>query len=100
MFLWVTAAAALAAAVGVWAVIRRERRLLRALARERVARTADRLMAARVYQDLDVFRARVGELVAGREVLREADRVLDLALAGTGATGMDPNSKSTEGEAS
>jgi hypothetical protein len=58
-------------------------------------------MAARVYEDLEVFRVRVDALVAGREVLREADRVLDLALAGRTGAGIDPNSNSnsTEGGA-
>jgi hypothetical protein len=56
-------------------------------------------MAARVYEDLEVFRVRVDGLVARREVLAEADRVLDLALAGRTGAGMDPNSSSTEGGA-
>jgi hypothetical protein len=56
-------------------------------------------MAARVYEDLEAFRVRVDGLVARREVLAEADRVLDLALAGRTGAGMDPNSSSTEGGA-
>jgi hypothetical protein len=91
-----TAAAASAAAVGVYAVIRRERRLYRALQREHAAQ---RLTAGCLHRDMAAFQARIEAVLAQQAVVREAEQVLDLALAGTGTTGMDPNSKSTEGGA-
>ena len=96
VLVWGTAAAALAAAVGVWAVICRERRLYRALQREHAAA---RLTAGCLHRDLVAFHARIGAVLVQQAVVREAEQVLDLALAGTSATGMDPNSNSTEGGA-
>lgn len=91
-----TAAAALAAAVAVSVVVVRRR--CRRLRREAVA---ERLMAVRMCEDnaalsreVERFRRRMDVVLAQREVLREADQVLESALAGTW---IDPNS--TEGEA-
>ena len=83
------AAAALAAAVAVCAVVRRERRLHAQLARERAAA---RLTAGCLHRDLEAFQARIGAVLAQQAVLAEADQVLTAALAGT--TQIDP---STEG---
>jgi hypothetical protein len=87
-----TAAAALAAAVGVYAVIRRERRLYRALQREHAAA---RLTAGCLHRDMAAFQARIGAVLAQQAVVREAEQVLDLALAGRTEAGIDPNG--TEG---
>ncbi|MFF1298107.1 MULTISPECIES: hypothetical protein [unclassified Streptomyces] len=78
-------------------------RQLHQLARER---TSAELVAGRMCQDLEVFQRRIDELLAGRAVLVEADRVLTEALVvhhAAGAGGdlsdvydpFDPNS--TEG---
>lgn len=77
----VTAAAVLAAAVLVYAAVRRDRRLHRQLAQERVAATSSRLMAGCVYRDLNAFRRRIDLAAAQRAVVDAADRVLDEALA-------------------
>jgi hypothetical protein len=80
----VTAAVALAAAVFVWGVCR-YRRVCRLLVRERaVFRVTD---ACRE-RDLEAFRARVDRAMvadrARRDVVAEAERVLDGALAAHG----------------
>lgn len=72
------AAAALAAAVAVCAVIRRERRLHAALTRERAA---SRLTAGCLHRDLEAFQARIDALVAQQAVLAEAGQILDAELA-------------------
>lgn len=77
----VTAAAALAAAVLVYAVVRRDRRLHKQLARERAASTAARLMAGCTYRDLEAFRYRMDLAMAQRAVIAEADQTLTEALA-------------------
>lgn len=60
------------------AALFRLHRLRRALIAERAsARLAGRMQA----RDLDAFRSRVAELLQDREVLAEADRILDTALA-------------------
>lgn len=60
------------------AALFRLHRLRRALIAERAsARLAGRMQA----KDLDAFRSRVAELLQDREVLAEADRILDTALA-------------------
>lgn len=105
MLCTITAAVALASAVAVCAVVRRHRRLVRRLDELARERTADRLAAGRMCQDLEVFQRRIDRLVAGRAVLVEADRVLTEALvvhhaAGPGASFgdvYDPNSTETEG---
>jgi hypothetical protein len=100
------AAAALAAAVAVCAAVRRQRRLVRQLRELARERTSAELVAGRMCQDLEVFQRRIDELVAGRAVLVEADRVLTEALVVHHAAGpggsfgdvydpYDPNS--TEG---
>lgn len=78
-----TAAAALAVAVVVSAAgVRRHRRLQRVLARERAAH---RLTDGCLHRDLEAFQARIGPVLArqraARQVLGEADLVLDEALA-------------------
>ena len=97
----ITAAVALAAAVAVCVVVRRHRRLVRRLDELARERTADRLAAGRMCQDLEAFQRRIDRLVAGRTVLAEADRVLTAALVSHGAGGpagvYDPNSTETEG---
>lgn len=77
----VSAAAVLAAAVLVYAAVRRDRRMHRELARERAAATSSRLMAGCVVRDLDAFRSRMDLALAQRAVVAEADRALDEALA-------------------
>lgn len=70
--------AALVALVVAGAAVYRLRLLRRALLAERAAaRIAGRMQA----QDLEAFRARVSALLQEREVLAEAERVLDSALA-------------------
>ncbi len=69
--------------------------MLRALRREHAAA---RLTAGCLHRDLVAFHARIGAVLVQQAVVREAEQVLDLALAGTSTTGMDPNG--TEGEAS
>lgn len=70
--------AALAAVVVAGAALYRLHRLRRALIAERAsARIAGRMQA----RDLEAFRLRLEAAVGAREVLREADMVLDTALA-------------------
>jgi hypothetical protein len=97
------AAAALAAAVSVYAVVCWRRRLLHQVARERAAA---RLTAGQMSRDLEAFQRRIDALMAGRAVLAEADRVLSEALVvhhagGPGADISDVydqfDPKSTEG---
>lgn len=71
------AAAALAAAVAVYAVVRRERRLYAQLARERAS---SRLTAGCLHRDMEAFQRRIGAVLAQRAVLAEADQVLTDAL--------------------
>jgi hypothetical protein len=85
----VSAAAVFTAAVVVYAVCR-ERRLHQELARARSAAASERLMAGCVVRDLVAFRARIDLAAAEREVVAEAGRVLDGALA-VHATQIDPN---------
>ena len=80
------AAAALAAAVAVYAVVRRERRLHAQLARERAS---SRLTAGCLHRDLEAFQHRIGAVLAQRAVLAEADQALDEALV-QHTTGFDP----------
>jgi hypothetical protein len=82
------AAAALAAAVAVCAVVRRERRLHAQLARERAS---SRLTAGCLHRDMEAFQHRIGAVLAQRAVLAEADQVLTAALAHT--TRVDPHEK-------
>jgi len=83
----VTAAAVLAtAAVAVYVLVRRDRRLHAALARERAS---SRLTAGCLHRDLEAFQHRIGVLVAQRAVLAEADQVLTDALV-QHTTGSDP----------
>jgi len=72
------AAAALAAAVAVYAAVRRERVLRHQLARERAAA---RLTAGAMGRDLLAFRSRIEAAGLQRAVMQEADRVLSEALA-------------------
>jgi hypothetical protein len=74
----VSAAAVLAAAVAVYAVVRRDRRLRRQLARERVEH---RLTDACLLRDLEEFRGRLERAVAQQAVADAAGLVLDAALA-------------------
>jgi hypothetical protein len=67
----VTAAAALAAAVAVYAVVRRDRRLHRQLRRERAA---SRLTEGCLHRDLAAFRLRLDAAVAQHAVADEAAR--------------------------
>ena len=60
------------------AALFRLHRLRRALIAERASRRLTSRMQAK---DLDAFRSRVAELLQDREVLAEADRILDTALA-------------------
>ena len=70
--------AVLAALAVAGAALFRLHRLRRALIAERAsARLAGGMQA----RDLDAFRSRVAELLQDREVLAEADRILDTALA-------------------
>ncbi|GAA3807963.1 hypothetical protein GCM10022206_52990 [Streptomyces chiangmaiensis] len=73
----VSAAAALAAAVAVWAVVRRDRRLRRQLARERVEH---RLTDGCLIRDLDAFRRRLDGLVAPRAPADDVVLARDEAL--------------------
>jgi hypothetical protein len=73
-----TAAAVLTAAVAVYALARRDRRLRRQLARERASY---RLMSGCLVRDLDTFRRRMHLVVAQQAVLAAAGLVLDDALA-------------------
>lgn len=82
------AAAALAAAVAVYALVRRERRLHAQLARERAS---SRLTAGCLHRDLEAFQHRIGAVLEQRAVLAEADQVLTDALAHT--TQVDPHEK-------
>ena len=72
----VLSAAALAAAVAVWAVVR-DRRLRRQLARERVE---SRLTDGCLVRDLDVFRRRLDGLAAQRVPVVGAGLVPDAVL--------------------
>ena len=81
----VSAAAVLTAAAAVYAGVRRERGLRARLVRESAS---SRLMAGCAHRDNDAlrvqlegFRRRIELEVAGRQVVAEADRVLDEALA-------------------
>jgi len=83
----VTAAAVLAtAAVAVYVLVRRDRRLHAALTRERAS---SRLTAGCLHRDLEAFQHRIGAAMAERAVLAEADRALDEALV-QHTTGFDP----------
>lgn len=70
--------AVLAALAVAGAALFRLHRLRRALIAERASR---RLAGGMQARDLDAFRSRVAELLQDREVLAEADRILDTALA-------------------
>lgn len=69
---------AVLAALVAGAALFRLHRLRRALIAERASR---RLAGGMQARDLDAFRSRVAELLQDREVLAEADRILDTALA-------------------
>lgn len=76
-----TAAAVFTAAVAVYALARRERRmreLRRVLAREQASH---RLMSGCLVRDLEVFRRRIDPLLAQQSVLASAGLVLDDALS-------------------
>jgi len=70
--------AALVALVVAGAAVYRLHRLRCALQAERAAR---RLAAGMHHRDMEAFRARLEAAVGAREVLAEADRILDTALA-------------------
>lgn len=73
-----TAAAVFTAAVAVYALARRDRRIRRQLARERATH---RLMSGCLVRDIEAFRSRMNHTVAQQAVLTAAGLVLDDALA-------------------
>lgn len=83
-----SAAAALAAAVAVYALMR-DRRMRRELARERATH---RLTSGCLHRDLEAFRRRMNQTLAQHAVLAAAGLVLDDVLAHS-----DPISPPLEG---